>query len=166
MTNPIDKTVTMGMERKCTRCTAGCFCCKSLKAFYIRQAVPSLESQAAEVPGDLLEWHFIYFFLPLFLLLVRAAQYCQMTTWAEWQGIPILSNLPTSLLLLLFLCSCCFLTGVSSTLFLHRAAFLCEVASLSHYSRVLCCAGYKRARFTSTLCLTCLRGRSKCEGFV
>lgn len=38
------------------------FLLKSFKAFYIRQAVPSSESQAAEVPRGLLEWHFIYFF--------------------------------------------------------------------------------------------------------
>lgn len=56
------------------------FLFESFKAFYIRQAVPSSESQAAEVPGGLLEWHFICFFSPIFLLLVRASVYRQMTT--------------------------------------------------------------------------------------
>lgn len=95
------------------------FLLECLKHFRSDKLFPPQKSQAAEVPGGLLEWHFIWFSPQSFLFLVRSSVYCQMTTCAARWGIPILSNPPSNRVLPSY-CSgllqglCCVYTILSS----------------------------------------------------
>lgn len=89
MNKLIYKAVTMHlMDRIYTWSTKETACLlnhfRSYKLFHFS------ESQAADVPGRFVRVAFYMFFSSVFLLLVRASVFCQMTTCAAQQGIPIL----------------------------------------------------------------------------